>query len=39
MTWACFGYVQRLADIFGPQNRTQGHCELKARVEPGLCQT
>ena len=39
MTWACLGYVQGLANIFGPQNRTQGHCELKARVGPGLCQT
>ena len=26
MTWACLGYVQGLANIFGPQNRTQGHC-------------
>ena len=27
MTWACLGYVQGLANIFGPQNLTQGHCE------------
>ena len=26
MTWARLEYVQGLANIFGPQNRTQGHC-------------
>ena len=28
MTWACLGYVQGLTNIFGPQNRTQGHCDM-----------
>ena len=28
MTWACLRYVQGLANILGPQNRTQGRCEL-----------
>ena len=28
MTWACLRYVQGLANIFGPQNCTQGHCDV-----------
>ena len=32
MTWACLGYVQGLANIFGPQNRTQGHCGWQINV-------
>ena len=26
ITWACLRYVQELATILGPQNRTQGSC-------------
>ena len=29
ITWACLRYVQELATILGPQNRTQGSCVLK----------
>ena len=28
ITWACLRYVQELTTILGPQNRTQGSCEL-----------
>ena len=29
ITWACLRYVQELTTILGPQNRTQGSCELQ----------
>ena len=29
ITWAGPRYVQELATILGPQNRTQGSCELE----------
>ena len=32
MTWACLRYVLGLADILGPQNRTQGRCEGLLKV-------
>ena len=28
ITWASLRYVQELTTILGPQNRTQGSCEL-----------
>ena len=32
ITWACLRYVQELATILGPQNRTQGSCEHLLRM-------
>ena len=28
ITWACIRYVQELTTILGPQNRTQGSCDV-----------
>ena len=30
ITWASLRYVQELAAILGPQNRTQGSCDMQS---------
>ena len=39
MTWACLRYVQGLANIFGPQNRTQRHCVVYDDPRPAPAHT
>ena len=32
ITWTCLRYVQEMATILGPQNRTQGSCDYYAML-------
>ena len=36
ITWASLRYVQELTTILGPQNRTQGSCDMYDAVKWGI---